>query len=143
MDARIADLAQLIRTSYNGTVMDFAKLARFFTLDVLSTIAFGGESFGFMAANEDLWDYDKLAVQVCTLSLLPSLPKSCAEYALSVHAHLSGNHASCINAMDTWSANNTRQCSSKTYRPRWLWACIEACARCGKAEVRRKCQSPE
>ena len=61
MDARIADFTNLIRTIYNGVVMDFAKVARFFTLDVLSTIAFGGKPFGFMAANADLWDYDKEA----------------------------------------------------------------------------------
>ena len=36
--------------------MDFSKVARFFTLDVLSTI-------GFMAANADLWDYDKISSQ--------------------------------------------------------------------------------
>lgn len=38
--------------------MDFASIARFFTLDVLSTIAFG-RPFGFMSANRDLWEYNK------------------------------------------------------------------------------------
>ena len=38
--------------------MDIAEVTRFFTLDVLSTIAFG-RPFGFMAANKDLWDYNK------------------------------------------------------------------------------------
>jgi cytochrome P450 len=61
MDARINDLTTLIRSTYSGKVMDFSAVARFFTLDVLSTIAFGGRPFGFLAANEDLWDYDKLA----------------------------------------------------------------------------------
>lgn len=63
MDARISDLIHLIQTSYGGGVMDFAKVARFFTLDVLSTIAFGGRAVGFMVANADLWDYDKVARQ--------------------------------------------------------------------------------
>lgn len=59
IDARIGDLIYLIRNTYNGVSMDFANLARFFTLDVLSTVAFGSP-FGFMAANEDLWGYNKL-----------------------------------------------------------------------------------
>ncbi|KAK5116038.1 hypothetical protein LTR85_009320 [Meristemomyces frigidus] len=58
VDARIVDMLSLIREKYDGVTMDLAKVARFFTLDVLSTIAFG-RPFGFMAANEDLWDYDQ------------------------------------------------------------------------------------
>lgn len=42
--------------------MDFAAVSRFFTLDVLSTVAFG-RPFGFMAANRDLWDYNKTTSQ--------------------------------------------------------------------------------
>jgi len=34
--------------------MDMAHVSQYFTLDVLSTIAFG-EPFGYMAANKDLW----------------------------------------------------------------------------------------
>jgi hypothetical protein len=34
--------------------MDMAHISQYFTLDVLSTIAFG-EPFGYMAANKDLW----------------------------------------------------------------------------------------
>lgn len=60
-NARIYELDQLIRTQYKGKAMDLAVVLRFFTLDVLSTIAFGGHTFGFMAANADLWDYDKTA----------------------------------------------------------------------------------
>lgn len=33
---------------------------RYFTLDVLSTVAFG-RPFGFLAADEDLWEYNKLS----------------------------------------------------------------------------------
>lgn len=53
-------MLDLVRSSYNGEVMDFADVARFFTLDVLSTVAFG-RPFGFMAANEDLYDYSKIS----------------------------------------------------------------------------------
>lgn len=59
IDARIEDLIYLIKNTYNGVSMDFAAVARYFTLDVLSTVAFGSP-FGFMAANEDLWGYNKL-----------------------------------------------------------------------------------
>jgi cytochrome P450 len=58
IDARIADMLRLIHTTYVGRVMDISHITRFFTLDVLSTIAFG-RPFGFMASNSDLWDYDK------------------------------------------------------------------------------------
>jgi hypothetical protein len=34
--------------------MDMAHVSQYFTLDVMSTIAFG-EPFGYMAANKDLW----------------------------------------------------------------------------------------
>lgn len=52
-------MINLIRSKYSNTVVDMASIARYFTLDVLSTVAFG-KSFGFMAANADLWDYGKL-----------------------------------------------------------------------------------
>ncbi|KAK3110938.1 hypothetical protein LTR53_014273 [Teratosphaeriaceae sp. CCFEE 6253] len=58
VDARIVDLVGLIRDRYTGTIIDLADVMRFFTLDVLSTLAFG-RPFGFMAANKDLWDYGK------------------------------------------------------------------------------------
>ncbi|KAK3047048.1 hypothetical protein LTR09_011473 [Extremus antarcticus] len=58
VDARIMDLVDLINVKYHKTPMDLAEITRFFTLDVLSTIAFGGP-FGFMAENKDLWDYNK------------------------------------------------------------------------------------
>jgi len=58
VDARIEDLVDLIRNKYSGDVMDLAEIMRYFTLDVLSTVAFG-RPFGFMAANSDLWDYGK------------------------------------------------------------------------------------
>ena len=51
-------MMQLIKARYNGVTVDVAKVTRFFTLDVLSTVAFG-RPFGFMAANEDLWEYNK------------------------------------------------------------------------------------
>ena len=62
IDARVVDMIDLIRTKYSNTVVDMSIITRYFTLDVLSTIAFG-RPFGFMAANEDLWDYDKLTTQ--------------------------------------------------------------------------------
>ena len=52
----------LIRDEYNGISMDIAAVIRFFTLDLLSTVAFG-RPFGFMAANRDLWDYTKTTSQ--------------------------------------------------------------------------------
>lgn len=52
IDVRIVDLTELIRTKYNGTVMDMTKIAHYLTLDVLSSVAFGAP-FGLMEANDD------------------------------------------------------------------------------------------
>lgn len=57
-------MIELIGTKYSAEniVIDIAPVLRYFTLDVLSTVAFG-RAFGFMAANADLWDYDKTTSQ--------------------------------------------------------------------------------
>jgi cytochrome P450 len=57
IDARVLELLALIK-SYNSTPLDFAHIAQYFTLDTLSQIAFG-DPFGYMAADADLYDYNK------------------------------------------------------------------------------------
>lgn len=57
VDERVLELVTLVKT-YGGQPMDFAHIAQFFTLDVLSQLAFG-EKFGYMDANADLYDYNK------------------------------------------------------------------------------------
>ncbi len=52
------ELLGLIKRQYVARVMDFSRLAQYFTLDVLSQIAFGAK-FGYLEANEDLYDYNK------------------------------------------------------------------------------------
>lgn len=47
----------LIKRSYNSIPHDLAEITRFFTLDVLSTVAFG-KPFGFLENNKDLWEYN-------------------------------------------------------------------------------------
>lgn len=69
IDARTIEVLDLIRTKYNGKVMDIAKIARYFTLDVLSTVAFGAP-FGFMAANDDLWSYNQAEEDFMTILIL-------------------------------------------------------------------------
>lgn len=58
IDAKTEEFMTLIRTHYEGSPVDMAEITRFYTLDVLSTVAFG-RTFGFMAANKDLWDFHK------------------------------------------------------------------------------------
>ena len=55
IDARISDFVELIR-KYEGKSIDIAAKSRYFVVDTLSTVAFG-RPFGFMAADEDKWDY--------------------------------------------------------------------------------------
>jgi hypothetical protein len=47
----------LIRCGYvnKNEAMDFAKLAGYFTLDILTKIAFG-QALGFLTKNEDLYN---------------------------------------------------------------------------------------
>ncbi|ETI22274.1 hypothetical protein G647_06347 [Cladophialophora carrionii CBS 160.54] len=60
VDARVVELLDLIRRDYvqNNQALDFAKLAGYFTLDILTQIAFG-QALGFLVKNEDLYDYHK------------------------------------------------------------------------------------
>jgi cytochrome P450 len=60
VDARVLELVDLIRRDYveKNQAMDFAKLAGYFTLDILTQIAFG-QALGFLVKNEDLYDYHK------------------------------------------------------------------------------------
>ncbi|OCT45915.1 putative P450 monooxygenase [Cladophialophora carrionii] len=60
IDENLQRLLTLIKQEYNGKPLDMALLASYFTLDVLSQIAFG-DAFGFVQANEDLYDFNKLA----------------------------------------------------------------------------------
>ncbi|GIZ47929.1 hypothetical protein CKM354_001100500 [Cercospora kikuchii] len=55
IDSQVGEFIGLIR-KHEGKVVDFAPKVRYFVLDVLSTVAFG-RPFGFMAADEDKWDY--------------------------------------------------------------------------------------
>lgn len=57
------DLVNLIETKYISTptelkVLDLARVSQYFTLDVLTDVAFG-YPFGFLAADDDLHDYIK------------------------------------------------------------------------------------
>lgn len=60
VDARVTELLDLIRRDYveKNEAMDFAVLAGYFTLDILTQIAFG-QALGFLVKNEDLYDYHK------------------------------------------------------------------------------------
>ncbi|KIX05178.1 uncharacterized protein Z518_06050 [Rhinocladiella mackenziei CBS 650.93] len=58
IDARVVDLLDLIRRDYvsQEKPLDFARLSGFFTLDSLTTIAFGN-AMGYLKTNEDLFHY--------------------------------------------------------------------------------------
>jgi hypothetical protein len=61
IDLLIASLVHLIETKYISTSddyrpMDFGEKASFFTLDVISELAFG-EAFGYLENDSDVFDY--------------------------------------------------------------------------------------
>ncbi|KIW26193.1 uncharacterized protein PV07_09307 [Cladophialophora immunda] len=62
IDENLQRLLALIKHEYNGKPLDMSLLASFFTLDVLSQIAFG-DAFGFLTANQDLYNFNKIANQ--------------------------------------------------------------------------------
>ncbi len=65
INERVLELIALVR-KYDGAPMDFARLAQYFTLDVLSQLAFG-EKFGYMEANADLYDYNQTSANFLPL----------------------------------------------------------------------------
>lgn len=63
IDDRIHDLVNLIERKYISTgttlrALDFAQVAQYFTMDVLTDVAFGAP-FGYLARDEDVHDYIK------------------------------------------------------------------------------------
>ncbi|KKY16825.1 putative cytochrome p450 [Phaeomoniella chlamydospora] len=63
IDNRIQDMINLIRKKYisEGTQyrpLDFAVIAQYFTMDVLTDVAFG-EPFGYLKNDKDMYDYIK------------------------------------------------------------------------------------
>lgn len=64
IDLQIANLVHLIETKYVSTSdsyrpIDFSEKASFFTLDVISELAFG-EAFGYLENDSDVYDYLKI-----------------------------------------------------------------------------------
>jgi hypothetical protein len=63
VDNCVESLVDLIKREYVSTSttfqkIDFGRVAQYFTLDVISSVAFG-HAFGFLANNEDLHQYIK------------------------------------------------------------------------------------
>lgn len=60
MDDRVIELVELIDREYvaKSQSMDLARLVGFFTLDILTKVAFG-HALGFLEKNKDLYDYHK------------------------------------------------------------------------------------
>lgn len=70
IDNQIAIFIHLVETKYLSTSdnyrpMDFAEKASFFTLDVISDLAFG-QAFGYLEHDRDVYDYLKI-----TASFIP------------------------------------------------------------------------
>ncbi|KAF2764140.1 pisatin demethylase [Teratosphaeria nubilosa] len=84
---RILDLLDLIDREYISSAdqlrpLDFAKVAQFFTLDMISDVAFG-EPIGFLARNEDINGYCQVAEQA-----LPAFEWAAALPAINRFARL-------------------------------------------------------
>ena len=73
IDERIRDLISLIERKYctdnnSGVQMDFAQKAQFFTLDVISALAFD-QPFGDLIVDDDNFEYIKTTEQSWTVLL--------------------------------------------------------------------------
>lgn len=74
IDNNIANLIKLIETKYLSTetelrLVDFAQKAQFFTLDVISDIAFG-RKFGYLANDKDMFSYIKTTEDTIPVMIL-------------------------------------------------------------------------
>ncbi|KAJ9137073.1 Cytochrome P450 [Pleurostoma richardsiae] len=83
IDAEISNLVQLIETKYLSAPgqyrpMDLAQKGQYFTLDVISHLAFG-EAFGYLEKDDDVFDYIKITSSFIPIMLVlanvPSLAK--------------------------------------------------------------------
>jgi hypothetical protein len=87
VDIQIAAFISLIERKYISTKslfkpVDFARIAQYFTLDVIGELAFG-KSFGYLKTDSDIHDYIKTTEQampfmmvVCVLPWIASILQS-------------------------------------------------------------------
>lgn len=83
IDNQIANLVSLIERKYISTgggyrPMDFARIAQYFTLDVITDVAFG-RAFGYVTTDSDVHEYIKMTEDampvIMIVSVLPWLTK--------------------------------------------------------------------
>jgi hypothetical protein len=83
IEAQIQKLVELIETKYLSTSrqyrpMDFAQKGQYFTLDVISDLAFG-QAFGYLDQDDDVFDYIKITSSyipvMLVLANIPSLAR--------------------------------------------------------------------
>ncbi|KAJ3961251.1 hypothetical protein N0V92_002047 [Colletotrichum tropicale] len=82
IDSQLAGLTELIRRKYvtmgeDMKPMDFGRVAQYFTLDVITEIAYG-KAFGYMATDSDIHEYIKTTEDVVQiLQMLGEVPYLC------------------------------------------------------------------
>lgn len=83
IDAQIASLIALLTRSYLSTPivfkpLDFARIAQYFTLDVITSVSFG-RAFGYLTTDSDVHNYIKMTEDslpvIMIVSVLPWLSK--------------------------------------------------------------------
>lgn len=83
IDVNVAALVNLIERKYVSTkstfkALDFARVAQFFTLDVISHVAFG-KQFGFIETDSDVHEYIKMTEEsmpvMMVISVMPWIAK--------------------------------------------------------------------
>lgn len=74
IDTQIGNFVELIERKYISTSreyrpMDLGQKGQFFTLDVISALAFG-EAFGYLTQDKDVFDYIKISDQYIPVMLV-------------------------------------------------------------------------
>lgn len=74
IDKQISKLVELIETKYLSTAssyrpMDYAQKAQYFTLDVISDLAFG-RAFGYLEQDDDVFEYIKITNSFIPIMLI-------------------------------------------------------------------------
>jgi hypothetical protein len=77
IDKQITSFIDLIDSKYISTTstfrpLDFARIAQFFTLDVISDVAFG-RAFGFLTTDSDVHDYIKITEESMPIMMVISV----------------------------------------------------------------------
>lgn len=90
IDDIVLTLIHLLETKYLTKPFDLARKAQYFTLDAISTVAYG-QPFGFITTDSDCYDYIKMTEEtvptIMVTTVLPWLLEMLKHQSSKVYCH--------------------------------------------------------